>query len=94
MNDFERKLRDTPLRQPPAEWRAEILDALPANDAPAENTAARWSPAASPERLFGKVNDARSPRATRPFLRFLTKPSTIFCIFIATVVTEIGRAHV
>ena len=87
MNDFERKLRDTPLRQPPAEWRAEILDALPANDAPAENTAARWSPAASPERLFGKVNDARSPRATRPFLRFLKKPSTIFCIFIATVVT-------
>ena len=38
MNDFERKLRDTPLRPPPAEWRAEILAALP-NHQPA---ASRW----------------------------------------------------
>ena len=30
MNDFERKLHATPLRQPPADWRAEILGALPA----------------------------------------------------------------
>ena len=87
MNDFERKLRDTPLRQPPAEWRAEILDALPANDGPAETPAARWSSASSPERLFGKVTEARSSRAIRPFLAFLSKPATIFCLFIATVIT-------
>ena len=87
MNDFERKLRDTPLRQPPAKWRAEILDPLPAHDAPAENAAARWSSSASPGRLFGKETEARSSRATRPLLAFLTKPATIFCLFIVTVVT-------
>ena len=37
MNDFERKLRDTPLRQPPAALRAEILAALPANQPAALN---------------------------------------------------------
>ena len=31
MNDFEHKLRDTPLRRPPAAWRGEILAAIPAN---------------------------------------------------------------
>lgn len=35
MNDFERKLSDTPLRRPPAGWRDEILSALPANQPPA-----------------------------------------------------------
>ena len=87
MNDFERKLRDTPLRRPPAEWRAEILKAPPATDAMTEDTAARWSPSASPQRLFGKATTARSSRAARPFLAFLTKPATIFGLFIATIVT-------
>ncbi len=87
MNDFERKLRNTPLRQPPAEWRAEILGALPANHAHVENPTVRCSSSASPERLFGNATEARSSRATRPFVRFLTKPATIFCLFIATVVT-------
>ena len=38
MNDFERKLRDTPMRTPPRGWRAEILAALPAN----QPAALRW----------------------------------------------------
>ena len=31
MNDFERKLRATPLQPPPAEWRGEIFATIPAN---------------------------------------------------------------
>jgi hypothetical protein len=34
MNDFERKLRETPFRAPPPAWRAEILAAQSASEAP------------------------------------------------------------
>ena len=71
MNDFERKLRETPLRQPPVEWRDEILGARGAG----KNEVTRWSSVSSP---------ARKPH---PFLAFLLKPATIFCIFTATVVS-------
>lgn len=47
MNDFERKLRDTPLRQPPAAWRAETLAALPANQPATLNWPAWLWPAPS-----------------------------------------------
>ena len=49
MNDFERKLRDTPLRPPPAALRGEILAALPANQ-PAASTQSDRLPA--PPRLM------------------------------------------
>ena len=45
MNDFERKLRDTPLRTPPREWRGEIPGALPANQPAALNWRAWLWPA-------------------------------------------------
>ena len=87
MNDFERKLRNTPLRQPPAEWRDEILGSLSAKKADADNPLARSPSETSPQRSFGKTESGPTRGKSRPFVAFLLKPATIFCLFIATVVT-------
>ena len=87
MNDFERKLRDTPLRQPPAELRDEILGPLAAKEAVASDRSARTSSETSPQRWFGKTDESPARGKAHPVLTFLLKPATIFCIFVATVMT-------
>ena len=88
MNDFERKLRATPLRPPPAEWRAEILDTLPAKKTGAETPNARGPAETSPSRSLGKTERGPTRTKPRPLVSFLLKPASIFCLFIATVITS------
>ena len=87
MNDFERKLRETPLRQPPVEWRDQILETLSAKKTGTDDPPARCSSATSPQRWFGKTNSGRTRSKARPLLAFLLKPTSIFCMFITTVMT-------
>ena len=87
MNDFEQKLRDTPLRLPPAELRDEILGSLTAKAAIAGDPAARTSSETSPQRWIGKTDESPARGKARPLLAFLLKPASIFCMFIATVMT-------
>lgn len=87
MNDFEQKLRDTPLRQPPAELRDEILKPLTAKEAVASDPSARTPSETSPQRWIGKTDESPARGKARPLLAFLLKPASIFCIFIATVMT-------
>ena len=87
MNDFERKLRETPLRQPPAQLRDEILGMPAAEPVAGNNQSARTSSETSPQRWFGEADESRARGKARPLLGVLLKPSSIFCIFIATVMT-------
>ena len=87
MNDFERKLRDTPLRQPRPELRDEILGPQAANEALANDRSPRTSAETSPQRWFGKADESPARGKANPLLTFLLKPASIFCIFVATVMT-------
>ncbi len=87
MNDFERKLHATPFRTPPAELRDEILISLTANALAAGKPSTPTAAETSPQRWFGKTNEDRARGKARPLVSFLLKPATIFCLFIATIMT-------
>ena len=87
MNDFERKLRDTPLRQPPPELRDQILGPLNAMDAAANDRTPRTSSASSPRRRIGKTDESPARAKAHPLLTFLLKPASMFFIFVALVMT-------
>lgn len=86
MNDFEQKLRSTPLRQPPTDLRDQILGSLKSPEAGDADQTPRITSETSPPRVFSGVASSPTRRKSNPLLAFLLKPTSIFCLFILTVV--------